>query len=172
VRVVEADGVTDNGDNELAQKHAECTPDEERTTTELLNSPEGKGSRQDIDESEDEGDEESVGDRIGGLEEGGRIVEDKVNTGPLLHHLKGSSENGTTEIALRLPNATTEAVCPGGEICGTGGDLALVFGVDNDFSEFGFNIFRVTWLTTEYSQRVTGLFDLATLDEVTGRFRE
>jgi hypothetical protein len=38
--VVKANGDTDDGDEELADQHAEGTPDEERTATPLLNSVE------------------------------------------------------------------------------------------------------------------------------------
>ena len=41
VGVVEADGDTDDGDEELADQHAEGTPDEKRTATEALDGVEG-----------------------------------------------------------------------------------------------------------------------------------
>jgi len=56
VRMIETDGVANDRDDELADKHTECTPDEERATTESLNRPEGYWSRQNIDECKDEGD--------------------------------------------------------------------------------------------------------------------
>lgn len=82
VSVVEADGDTDDGDEELADKHTEGTNEEDASATESLNSPEGEGSRADVDEGEDEGDEEDVVDSTSGLEEGSRVVEDEVDTGP------------------------------------------------------------------------------------------
>lgn len=100
VRVVETDGNTDDGADELAGQHAECAPDEERAAAETLNGPEGDGCRADVDECENERDQEGVLDGAGRLEEGGGVVEDEVDTGPLLHHLEGSAEDGATEMAL------------------------------------------------------------------------
>jgi hypothetical protein len=80
--VVEADGDTNDGNEELADKHTEGTDEEDASATESLNSPEGEGSRADVDEGEDERDEEDVVDSASGLEERSRVVEDEVDTGP------------------------------------------------------------------------------------------
>lgn len=82
VSVVETDGNTDDGDDELADKHTEGTDEKDAAATESLNGPEGQRSGEDVDEGEDERDEESVGDGTGGLEEGSRVVEDEVDTSP------------------------------------------------------------------------------------------
>ena len=82
VSVVEADSDTDDGDEELADKHAKSAPEEDGAATPLLNGEEGDGSGADVDDGEDHGDEESVGDGTGGLEEGSRVVEDEVDTSP------------------------------------------------------------------------------------------
>lgn len=83
VGLVEADGDTDDGNEELADEHTKGTPHEERATADLLNSVEGDGGGADVDEGEDEGDQEDVGDGTGGLQEDGRVVEDEVNTSPV-----------------------------------------------------------------------------------------
>lgn len=77
----------DDGHDELADNHAEGTPDEQRPTAEALDGPEGDGGGDDVDDGGDHGDEEGVLDGAEVLEEGGAEVEDKVDTSPLLHHL-------------------------------------------------------------------------------------
>lgn len=96
--MVEADGDTNDGNEELADEHTKSTNKKNGSTTESLNSPERQGSGADVDEGEDERDEEDVVDGTGGLEEGSRVVEDEVDTGPLLHHLHGGTEDGSAEV--------------------------------------------------------------------------
>lgn len=71
--VVVGAGGTDDGGDELADQHAESTPDEEGTTTELLDGVEGDGGGADVDKGGDEGDQEGVRDRSEVLEEGGTL---------------------------------------------------------------------------------------------------
>ena len=47
-----------------------------------------------------------------GLQEDGGVVEDKVYTSPLLHHLQGSSEDRAAEIGAGLSETALEAVGP------------------------------------------------------------
>jgi hypothetical protein len=61
------------------------------------------GVEKDIDECEDEGNEEGIADGIRRLEERSRVVEDEVDTRPLLHHLERRSQNGATKVALGFP---------------------------------------------------------------------
>lgn len=82
VGVVETDSDTDDGNEELADKHTEGTDDEDAAATEALDGPEGQGGREDVDQGEDERDEETVVDGTSGLEEGGGVVEDEVDTSP------------------------------------------------------------------------------------------
>jgi hypothetical protein len=89
---------TNDGSNKLANQHAQGSPDENCTTAESLNDVEGDRSRADIDQSGNETDEEGIGNRAQGLEEGGTEVEDEVDTGPLLHHLEGCSEDGSAQV--------------------------------------------------------------------------
>ena len=77
---------SDGSDDELADNHSEGTPDEERAAAEALDGPERDGGGADVDDGEDQGHEEGVLDRAEGLEEDGGVVEDEVDTGPLLHH--------------------------------------------------------------------------------------
>ncbi len=65
VRVVETDGDTNDGDEELADEHTEGTPNEERSTTESFDGVEGDGGGADVDEGEDQGDQEGVRDGAG-----------------------------------------------------------------------------------------------------------
>jgi len=78
---------SDNGADELANTHTNSTPDQDRTTAELLNDIEGDRSGADVDEGGDKRDQKGVGDRSQRLEEDGTEVEDEVNSSPLLHHL-------------------------------------------------------------------------------------
>lgn len=82
--VVESDGDTDDGDEELADQHTESAPDEERTTSELLNGIEGERGRAHVDEGEDQRDQEGVADGSSGLQEGSGVVENEVDTSPVL----------------------------------------------------------------------------------------
>lgn len=81
VVVVRADGA-DDGDDELADQHAEGAPDEQRPAAEALHGVERDGRRARVDERRDERDEEGVLDGAELLEEGGAEVEDKVDAGP------------------------------------------------------------------------------------------
>lgn len=80
--VVEADGDTDNGDQELADQHAESTPEENRTTAESLDCPERQGRGANVDQGENERDKKSVVNGSSRLQERGGIIEDEVNTSP------------------------------------------------------------------------------------------
>lgn len=83
VSLVETDGHAHTSDDELADKHTEGTNDQDCAATESLDSPEGERSREDVDDGKDHGHKERVLDGTGGLEEGGRVVEDEVDTGPV-----------------------------------------------------------------------------------------
>lgn len=72
---VESNGNTDDGDEELADEHPESSVDEERATTESLDSVEGDRGGADVDDGEDHGDEERVGDSTSRSEERSRVVE-------------------------------------------------------------------------------------------------
>jgi len=166
IGLVEADGDTDNGNKELADQHAKSTPDEQRTTSELLNGVEGDGSGADVDEGEDQGDQEGVADGAGRGQEGGGVVEDEVDTGPLLHHLHGGSEDGLAQVGVGLEDGATEAVGPALVPATSGDDGALVFLVGNNLGELGLDVLAVLGLTTESGEGVASLLDAATLDEV------
>ena len=85
VRIV-GKGGSDGTDDELADDHAESAPDKDGAATETLDSPEGDGGGADVHDGEDQGHEEGVLDCVERLEEDGRVVEDEVDTRPLLHH--------------------------------------------------------------------------------------
>lgn len=93
VSVVETNSDTNDGDQELADQHSKGAPDEKRPASKPLNGIERDRSRADVDEREDKGDQEGVADSTRRLEEGSRVVEDEVNTSPLLHHLKRRAED-------------------------------------------------------------------------------
>lgn len=73
---------SDDGNDELADNHAKSTPDEQRSSSNLLHRPEGDGGGADVDEGGDEGDQEGVVDSSELLEEGSSCNElerDSVN---------------------------------------------------------------------------------------------
>jgi hypothetical protein len=166
VSLVEADSDTNDGDKELADQHAKGTPDEERTTSESLNGVERDGSRADVDEGEDQGDQEGVADGTGRGEERSRVVEDEVDTSPLLHHLHGGTEDSLAQVGVRLPDGAAEAVGPALVPAAGGDDGALVFLVGNNLGKLGLDVLAVGGLTTESGERGAGLFDATALDEV------
>lgn len=94
--LVESDSNTDDGNDELANEHTKSTINEKRSSSNAFHGPEGEGSSADVDQVEDEGDEESVADSTGRLQEGSRIVEDEVDTSPLLHHLQRCAQDCLT----------------------------------------------------------------------------
>lgn len=167
VGVVETDGNTNDGDDKLADQHTEGTPDEQRTTTELLNSPEGDGCRADVDEGEDQGDQKGVGDSASRLEERCGVVEDEVDTGPLLHHLERGTENGLAQVAVLLPERTLEAVGPARNPASGGDHGTLVLLVGNNLGKLSLDVVRVARLTTESGQGIASSLDVTALDEVT-----
>ena len=83
--VVEANRDTDDSNEELADQHAESAIDQERATTESLNSVERDGRGADVDKSEDQRDQEGIADRASGLQERGGIVENEVHTSPEMY---------------------------------------------------------------------------------------
>lgn len=163
---------TDDCDDELANQHAESAPDEQRATAEPLNGIEGDWSGADIDESGDERNEEGVLDGAEGLEEGGAEVEDKVDTSPLLHHLKRSAENRAAQVGVGRAEAAAEAVKPGVKVVALRNDLELVLMVGDDLSKFLLDELGVNWLASKPGEHVRSEVELATLDEVTRRLWE
>lgn len=162
---------TNDGNDEFTCEHADGTPDEQRTTTELLNRPEGDRGRADVDQGGDQADEEGIVDGSQVLEEGGAKVEDEVDTGELLEHLQGGSENDTTDVAGRVEEAAAEAMEPGSPVS-VGDGLHLVLVVGNDFSQLLTDIVRVSVLASEPGQHGLRILHLALLDEVARRFGE
>ena len=169
MRLVETNGNTDDADEELADEHTKGTTDQDGAAAELLNSPKGEGSRADVDQVEDEGDEEGVGDGSSGLEEGSRVVEDKVDTSPLLHHLERGTEDGAAKVGLGLPETSLEAVGPAAEPGSRGDKGTLILFVGNDLSDLTLNVLGLSGLTTDTGQSSNGGLDVTALDEVAGR---
>lgn len=169
VGVVEADCHTNDGDEELADQHAESTPNEEWTTTELLDRVEGDGCGAHVDQSEDQRDQEGVGDGTGRCEERSRVVEDEVHASPLLHHLQRSTENGLAQVGVRLEDGSGEAVSPAADPSRSRNDGTLVFLVGNDLGKLSLDILALARLATEAGKGIASLLNTAALDEVTWR---
>ncbi len=142
-------GSSHGTDDELADDHAESTPDEDGAAAEALDGPEGDGGRAHVDDGEDHGDQEGVLDGVQGLEEDGGVVEDKVDARPLLHHLQGGTEDRAAEVGAGLAEAALEAVGPGGEVAALGDDAHLIFVVGNDLSQFLLDVLGVLGLAAD-----------------------
>lgn len=69
------DGDANDSDNELADQHAESTPDEQSATAEALDGPEGERRGPDVDDRERERRHKDVLNGASRLEEGSREVE-------------------------------------------------------------------------------------------------
>ena len=142
------------------------------TASESLNGPEGDRGGEHVDESEDKGDEEGVGDGSSGLEERGREVKDEVDTRPLLHHLERSAKDGASEVAASLPKRAREALGPAGPVASGGDHLSFVLGIGDDLGEFGGDVVRVLGLTTKPRKHGARPVYLVFLDKETGRLRK
>ena len=185
VGVVESNGDTDDGNKELeivrmcmrarerryfaylADEHTECSPNQKWATTKLLNGVEGNGSGADVHEGENQGDEESVADGTGGLQEWGRVVEDEVDTGPLLHHLERSTENSLAEVGALVPERTLEAVGPAGDPSRGRNESALVFLVGDNLGKLRLDVLGVRRLATDFGKSGAGFLDVTALNKVT-----
>merc|ERR1719487_133908 len=158
--------VTNDGHEELADHHAESAPDEQRPTTKLLDGVERDRSRAHIDDGEDHGRQEGVRDGTRRLEEGSRVVEDEVDTRPLLHHLKRRAEDGAAKVAVRVPDAALEAVKPA-RVPRPGRHGALLdLCVGDDLGELNLDEFRVAGLAAQADEDGARLLNVAALDKV------
>merc|ERR1712072_1014897 len=169
VGVVEANSDTDNGNEELADQHAESPPDQGRATTEPLDSPEGDRGGADVDQGEDQRDQEDVVNGASRRQEWCRVVEDEVHTSPLLHHLKRRSEDGLAKVGVGLEDRAAEAVHPAVDPAASRDERTLVLLVGNDLSKLSFNVLRVLRLTTDAGEGLARLLNPTTLHVVTRR---
>lgn len=169
VRVVETNSDTDNGNQELADQHAKRTDDQDGSATESFDGPERERRGANVDESEDQRDQESVANGASRLEERGGVVEDEVDTSPLLHHLKRSTQDGSAKVGLGTEHAALETVGPATEPGGGGNESALVFLIGNDFGNLSLDVLGVGGLAANARQSVDGLLNLTLLDEVSWR---
>lgn len=157
---------TNDGDDELADDHAERTPDEQGAAADSLHTPERDRGRADVDEGRDERDQERVLDGAELLEEGGAEVEDEVDTGPLLAHLQRGSEDGSAQVAAALPDGAAEAGEPGGPVPALGDDGELVLVVGDDLGELVLDELGLDGLAAEAGEGAGGPVEVALLDEV------
>lgn len=170
--LVEANSDTNDTDNEFTDGHTSGTPDEHSTTTETLDQPEGDGSANDIDEGEDKRHKEGIGNSTSRLKEDSRVIENEVDTSPLLHHLKRSTEDGLADVGRGLEERAGEAVSPRTKVTAAGDNTAFIFSIGDDFVQLRFNVVGGGVLTTDTSQSNTSFVDLALLDKVTGGLRK
>ena len=106
------------------------------------------------------------------MEERCGIVEDEVDTSPLLHHLERGAEDGLAQIGVGLEERAAEAVHPPIKPAACRNERPLVFLVGDDLSKFGFDVLRLRRLTTKLAQRSARLLNTSPLDEETWRVGE
>lgn len=163
------EGGSDSTDNKLADDHSQGSVDHDGATAETLNGVEGDWGGDDIDNGENHGNQERVVDRAEGLQEDRGVVEDEVDTGPLLHHLEGGSENRAAEVRAWVGESTLEAVCPGRDVPALRDDLHLILVVGNNLGEFLLDVVRVDGLATNAGKDCSSVDKVTLLDEVAGR---
>ena len=95
-------------------------------------------------------------------------VEDKVDTGPLLHHLHRGTEDGETQVGTWVSKTTRETSSPRGEIASSRDELRLVLVVGDDLGEFLLDVVGVGWLTSHDRQGLGRSFGLTSLDVPSG----
>ena len=105
-------------------------------------------------------------------QERGTEVEDKVDTGQLLHHLDRCTEDGLSQVGSRVPQSTSETSGPRREVTILGNELSLVFVVGDNFGEFLGNVVGIGGLPTDSSEGGGGFVDSALLDEPSRRLGE
>ncbi|KAG7698243.1 hypothetical protein KL915_001960 [Ogataea haglerorum] len=171
VLVLTIDG-TGNGHDKLADNHSHGTVNHERTTAELLDRVEGYRSRRDVDDGGDHGGEELVVDGAELLEESRTEVEDEVDTGPLLHHLQGGSEDSLSEVRRRLSESSGETSSPGLPVSHGRNDALFVLVVGHDLGELLLDVVGVHRLASESGEHLGGPVELAPEDKVSWRFWE
>jgi len=169
---VESDRNADNGDDELAEEHASSAPKEDGAAAKSLHSPERQRCRQDVDEGEDERHEERVLDSTRRLKEGRRVIENEIDTGPLLHHLKRRAQDGSAKVRLGLPETALEAVGPATDEGRRGNERALIFLIGDNLGQLGFDVVGILGLTTKARECIGSPVEVAPLDEVAGRVGE
>ena len=86
-----------------------------------------------------------------------------------MHHLQRSTQNGTTEVAVGVPEASTEAVEPAAEVAALGNGLHLILVVGDNLRQFGADELRIAGLVTDTAKSLGGTGQIALLDEVTRR---
>lgn len=96
-------GGSNDGNEQLADAHANGTPEQQRSTTPLVNGVETRKRGANVDGGGDHGDDEGVRD-TGVLEELSSVVENEVDTGQLLQRLKQTSGRQT------LAHSSLEAI--------------------------------------------------------------
>lgn len=77
-------------------------------------------------------------------------VEDKVDSGPLLHHLETGTEDGATDVGGAVPERSAEADGPLRDptVGRHAGELDLVVG--DNLGELGLDVVRVNRLDRKY----------------------
>lgn len=164
--LVETNCYTNDRDEELADQHAQSSVEKNGSSTELLNSVERDRCRADVDQGEDQRDQERVANGAGRLQERSGVVENEVNTSPLLHHLQRSTKDGSSQVRLLVTETTLEAVGPASEPAGGWDELSLVFLVGDDFGNLSLNVFGLSWLASKSAQSSSSGLDVSSLDVV------
>lgn len=150
----------EEGYNELADTHADGTPEEKRATTKFVDGPETRKGGDDVDDGGDDLNREWVLD-TGVLEVLGSVIEDEVDARQLLQGLK------THTSKLALEHGPTEAV----EVAGLA-NAKLKFMVRLDLFQFCQNGRVVSRESSQPAERTSGFQLVSLLDQVSRGLRE
>lgn len=91
------------------------------------------------------------------LEEDCSKIEDEVDTGPLLHHLSRSSQDGSTKIGAWIADRSLEAIKPALNIADFASycsEFVLVIG--HDFGKFLLDVVGIFRLASKSCQGLNG----------------
>jgi hypothetical protein len=154
---------TDDGDQVLANAHAEGTNQQQSPTTKPLHAPHAGESHEHVDDVGGDGDQERIGNtRV--LEKDGTVVENEVDTGELLPSLDEDTSEGTEEDFVV---GDAEAVD-----VGSLAQLLLVEVGNTDLVEFGLELGMVRRKGDESGERMGSVVVALLLDEPSRRLGE
>lgn len=96
----------------------------------------------------------------------------EVDTSPLLHHLKRSTEDSSSKVGAAVPERTLEASGPGLEVAPVRDQSGLVLVVGDNLGELVGDEVRVDGLVSDLGEAKSGLLVVTLLDPVSGRLGE
>ena len=162
-QVVNRDGDTNDGDDELANTHASSADQEEAAATIALDAVHSRQSHEDVDDGSSDGNQETVlNTRV--LEEGCAVVENEVNAGELLEGLDEDTREGTERnlVLAELEAIDVRALA----------ESQLLLEVGVDLLELCLNFGIISGKAGDSAEGDNGSFIFALADKPSGRLRQ